>query len=222
LMLPASNLEKYLTALLYIASFFTACVLLSFALGDTLRMVFRSLVFGDEWVSTVPIVAKNLMYHYMISAARRVKSEALKAEAWHHRTDSLSSIGGLVGMAGAQFGAPILDSIACVVICVFIVRTACQIFVEAVGKLIDEACDEETELAMRDAALRQEGVTDIQRLRTRKFGSGMCADIKVTVEADMPLSKACDICASVQSALMQEFCALKDCTVAVASGEKDK
>lgn len=74
LMLPASNLEKYLTAILYIASFFTACVLLSFALGDTLRMVFRSLVFGDEWVSTVPIVAKNLIPNTMFNDATHAYS----------------------------------------------------------------------------------------------------------------------------------------------------
>lgn len=64
LMLPASNLEKYLSAVLYIVSFFTVCVLLSFALGDTLRMVIRSLVYGDEWVSILPIMFETSPLNY--------------------------------------------------------------------------------------------------------------------------------------------------------------
>ncbi len=69
-------------------------------------------------------------------------ARGLKADAWHHRSDALSSVGSLIGVAGAQLGLPVLDAVAGIVICILIIKVAIQIFMESVGKMVDKACDE--------------------------------------------------------------------------------
>ncbi|MCI5731796.1 MAG: cation diffusion facilitator family transporter, partial [Eubacterium sp.] len=103
----------------------------------------------------VSIVVKEAMYWYTRAGAKKIDSGALMADAWHHRSDSLSSIGALIGIGGARLGFPILDPIASVVICIFIEKAALDIFMDAVNKMVDKACDEETEARMRDCVIGQ-------------------------------------------------------------------
>ena len=92
----------------------------------------------------VSILTKELLFHYVRHQARKLDSPALMAEAWHHRSDALSSIGALAGILGARAGFPVLDPLASVVICVFIAKAAFDIFRDAVNKMVDHSCDEET------------------------------------------------------------------------------
>ena len=93
------------------------------------------------------------------------------ADAWHHRSDALSSVGSFVGVLGARMGFPILDPLASVVICIFIVKASYDIFADAVRKMIDESCSRETVEQMRSVILDQKGVRGIDDIRTRKFGA---------------------------------------------------
>ena len=93
----------------------------------------------------VSIVSKEAMFWYTKINARRIDSSALMADAWHHRSDAFSSVGALIGIAGARLGFPIMDSIASLVIFVFIIKAAYDIFRDAVDKMVDHSCDDETE-----------------------------------------------------------------------------
>ena len=93
----------------------------------------------------ISIAVKEGMFWYTYLAAKKINSSALKADAWHHRSDALSSVGSLVGVVGAMCGVPVLDTIACIVICLFIFKAAIQIFIDAIKKMTDEACDEKTQ-----------------------------------------------------------------------------
>ena len=96
----------------------------------------------------VSILVKEGMFRYTRRYARALNSSALMADAWHHRSDALSSVGALIGVAGARMGLPILDPLAGLVICVFILKAAFDIFRDALDKMVDRSCGEETEAAI--------------------------------------------------------------------------
>ena len=155
--------------------------------------------------AVVSIVAKEVMYHYTMRYARRFDSSALRAEAWHHRSDALSSIGALIGVAGARLGWPILDPIASLVIFGFIVKAAVDIFRDAVEKMVDHACTPETEEALRVCALAQPGVRGIDLLQTREFGSRAYVDMEIAADGDLTLTESHRIAEQVHDAIEKEF-----------------
>ncbi len=138
----------------------------------------------------VSILTKELLFHYVRHQARKLDSPALMAEAWHHRSDALSSIGALAGILGARAGFPVLDPLASVVICVFIAKAAFDIFRDAVNKMVDHSCDEETETAIRLCAVEQPEVARIDLLRTREFGNRIYIEMEIAVDGELPLRQA--------------------------------
>lgn len=161
------------------------------------------------------IAVKEAMFWYTRLYAKKIDSSALMADAWHHRSDSLSSIGALIGISGARLGFPILDSIASLVICVFIAKAAYDIFKDAVKKMVDEACDEETEKQLRELALAQEGVLGIDLLRTRVFGNKIYVDIEIRADGDKPLRETHAIAEKVHDKIENNFPKVKHIMVHV-------
>ena len=104
--------------------------------------------------AVVSIALKEAMFWYTRFHAKRIDSSALMADAWHHRSDAFSSIGALIGILGARIGFPIMDSLASLVIFVFIAKAAFDIFMDAVDKMGDHACDEETEKQIWDCIMK--------------------------------------------------------------------
>ena len=155
--------------------------------------------------AAVSILVKEGMYHYTRKAADKIQSEALRADAWHHRSDALSSVGALIGIAGARLGLPILDPIASLVICVLIGKAAVDIFRDAVRKMVDERCDEETENAIRDLAMNQEGVERVDSLLTRKFGNRIYVEMEIAVDGEMSLTRAHGIAETVHDRIEAAF-----------------
>ena len=153
----------------------------------------------------VSIIVKEAMYHYTMHYARAVGSEALKADAWHHRSDALSSVAALIGIAGARLGLPMLDPLASVIICVFILKAAIDIFRDAVDKMVDRSCDEETESAIRECILRQEGVERIDLLRTREFGTRVYIELEIAVDGSVPLTDAHEIAEKTHDEVEKAF-----------------
>jgi cation diffusion facilitator family transporter len=131
----------------------------------------------------VSIIVKEAMYWYTRGAAKRINSSALMADAWHHRSDAFSSVGSFAGIFGARLGFPILDPLACIIICLFILKAAIDIFRDAVGKMTDRACDDETIAKMRDLILSQKSVEGIDGLKTRLFGDKIYMDVEIRVDA---------------------------------------
>lgn len=165
--------------------------------------------------AAVSIVVKEAMFWYTIRAAKKINSSALKADAWHHRSDALSSIGSLIGVVGAICGVKILDSIACLVICLLIIKAAVSIFLDAVKKMTDEACDGKTETELREFIEKCDGVMRVDSLMTRLFGNRIYVIAEIACDFDMPLHAAHAIAERVHSGLEENFPLVKHVTVHV-------
>ena len=165
--------------------------------------------------AVVSIVVKEWMFWYTRGAAKKINSGALMADAWHHRSDAMSSVGAFVGIFGARMGFPILDPLASVVICLLIVKAAVDIFRDAIDKMVDHSCDEKTEDQMRETILKVDGVQRIDLLQTRLFGSKMYVDIEIAADGAQTLEAAHDIAEKVHHVIEETFAEVKHCMVHV-------
>lgn len=163
----------------------------------------------------VSIIVKEAMYWYTRGAAKRINSSALMADAWHHRSDAFSSVGSFAGIFGARLGFPILDPLACIIICLFILKAAIDIFRDAVGKMTDRACDDETIAKMRDLILSQKSVEGIDGLKTRLFGDKIYMDVEIRVDALVRLEEAHLVAQAVHDVIEEQFPKVKHCMVHV-------
>jgi len=163
----------------------------------------------------VSIIVKEAMYWYTRGAAKRINSSALMADAWHHRSDAFSSVGSFAGIFGARLGFPILDPLACIIICLFILKAAIDIFRDAVGKMTDRACDDETIAKMRDLILSQKSVAGIDGLKTRLFGDKIYMDVEIRVDALVRLEEAHLVAQAVHDVIEEQFPKVKHCMVHV-------
>lgn len=165
--------------------------------------------------AVVSMAVKEWMFWYTRAAAKKINSGALMADAWHHRSDALSSIGAFIGILGARLGYPILDPVASVVICLFIAKAAVDIFKDAIDKMVDHACDEKTTEQIRDAIEKVEGVERIDVLRTRLFGSKIYVDIEIAADDNLTLKEGHSIAERVHHNIENTFPEVKHCMVHV-------
>ena len=139
--------------------------------------------------AVVSILVKELMFWYTRYYAKQIDSSALMADAWHHRSDSLSSIGALIGIIGARLGFGIMEPLASVVICIFIEKAAYDIFMDAVNKMVDKSCDDETMEKIKACAMNIPGVENIDLLRTRVFGNKIYVDMEIAADGNKTLDE---------------------------------
>lgn len=163
----------------------------------------------------VSIVCKEGMYWYTRYYAKKIDSSALMADAWHHRSDAFSSIGALIGIGGARIGFPVMDSIASLVIFVFIVKAAYDIFKDAMNKMVDHSCDEETEKQIYDCVMKNEHVRGIDLLQTRIFGNKIYVDVEIQLYASYTLEEAHNIAETVHNDIEDSFSKVKHIMVHV-------
>ena len=161
------------------------------------------------------IVVKAFSYLYKRNVAKKINSGALMADAWHHLSDSLSSIGSFLGILGARLGFPILDPIAAIVICLFIFKISLDVFRDAIGKMTDKSCDEETEIKIREIILMQNHVLGIDLMRTRIFGDRIFVDVEISADGLSTLNEVHGIAEQVHDAIESEFPKVKHCMVHV-------
>lgn len=174
--------------------------------GETPLAVPGALALGAAVLS---ILVKEGMYHYTRAAARTVNSSALMADAWHHRSDALSSIGALIGIGGARLGLPVLDPVASLVICLMIGKAAYDIFRDAVNKMVDQSVDAATEERIRACALQHAGVENVDQILTRRFGSRVYIEMEIAMNGDMTLSQSHAIAEQVHADVEQAFPTVK-------------
>ena len=165
--------------------------------------------------AVVSIVVKEWMFWYTRGAAKKINSGALMADAWHHRSDAMSSVGAFVGIFGARMGYPILDPIASVVICLLIGKASIDIFRDAVDKMVDRSCDRQTEESIRRTVLAVEGVKRVDLLQTRLFGSKIYVDLEIAADGTQTLDEAHQIAEHVHYAIEHTFPDVKHCMVHV-------
>ena len=163
----------------------------------------------------VSILVKEAMYWYTRYYAKKIDSSALMADAWHHRSDAFSSIGALIGIGGAMLNYPVMDSIASLVIFFFIAKAAFDIFKDAIDKMVDHSCDEETENKLRECVLQNEIVMGIDLLQTRIFGNKIYVDVEIKADGTITLSEAHNIAESVHDDIEQNFPKVKHIMVHV-------
>ncbi|MEE0409240.1 MAG: cation diffusion facilitator family transporter, partial [Clostridia bacterium] len=140
--------------------------------------------------AAVSIAVKEWMYHYTKRAAKKINSSSMLADAWHHRSDALSSVGSLIGVGGALLGFTICEPIASIVICVFIGKAAVDIFMDAVNRLIDRSCTDEEIEQIRECVMEIDGVKRIDKLMTRRFGSKIYVDLEIAEDPNITLLEA--------------------------------
>lgn len=165
--------------------------------------------------AVISVAVKEWMYWYTRHHAKKINSSALMADAWHHRSDSLSSIGAFVGILGARMGFPVMDPAASVVICLFILKAAYDIFKDAIDKMVDTSCDPDTEQKLRDFVIAQKGVQGIDQLRTRTFGSRIYVDVDIAADGTLSLHEAHSIAESVHEGIERNFQQVKHIMVHV-------
>lgn len=136
------------------------------------------------------IVIKEAMFWYTRHGAQKIGSDAFMADAWHHRSDALSSVAALVGVIGAQMGFPLCDPLAAIVICLFIFKVSWDVGRDAVGKLVDESGGAELQRSISECADRYEGIDHIDSVVTRRFGSSFYADVEVAMDGNLSLYEA--------------------------------
>ena len=153
----------------------------------------------------VSIIVKEAMFWYTRHYAKKIDSGALMADAWHHRSDALSSIGAFIGIIFARMGYVMMDSIACLVICVFIVKAAYDIFKDAIDKMVDKSCSLEVEAEIRTIVMSVDGVKGIDSLSTRLFGNKMYVDIEIRADGEKTLNETHEIAEAVHDSIEARF-----------------
>lgn len=159
--------------------------------------------------AVVSIVTKEAMFWYTRYYAKKLNSSVFMADAWHHRSDALSSVGSLAGITASRRGFPMMDSVACVVICLCILKVAFDIAKDAVGKLLDTSCGEEWDNEMRSYIAMQPGVESVDLLQSRKFGEKIYLDVEIAVDRNMNLADAHDIAEQVHDNVERDYPMIK-------------
>jgi len=165
--------------------------------------------------AVISIAVKEWMFRYTRAVAKRVNSGALMADAWHHRSDALSSVGSFVGILFAILGYPVMDSVASVIISVCIIKAAYDVFKDAFDKMVDHSCDDETESEIRSIVMEIDGVKGIDVFKTRIFGAKIYVDMEISADGDMTLRDAHEIAEKVHDAVEEKCTGCKHCMVHV-------
>lgn len=184
------------------------------------HVAFENISAGNEAERSIPgifaimvaiasIVVKEGMYWYTRFCAKKIESDALMADAWHHRSDALSSIGALFGIYGARMGLWWSDSVASIVISFFVVKAAYDIFRNAIEKMVDKACDYKFEEEIRALVLSQEGVIKIDLLQTRMFGNKIYIDLEIAADGEKTLAEAHAIAQNIHDLLEEKYTKIK-------------
>ena len=160
------------------------------------------------WAAIVSIVLKEAVYRYSIIKAKQLDSKAVEANAWHHRSDALSSIGTAVGIGGAIFLGQrwvILDPIASVVVGAFIVKVAFDLLKNGIGDLMEQSLPDQVEDEILSLARGVDGVTEPHDLRTRRIGNHYAIELHILMDGGITLKEAHDKASEVEDILRQRY-----------------
>lgn len=166
-------------------------------------------------MALISVGAKEWMYRYTLKAARAIGSASLEADAWHHRSDALSSLGGFAGLLGLRLGFPLVDPLASLIICVFVCKASLDIAGSAVNQLIDHSLDDQETEAIRAVILREPAVLSLDSLKTRMFASKAYVDVEVAMDGAQSLEQAHAAAQRIHETIEREFPRVKHCMVHV-------
>ena len=165
--------------------------------------------------SIISIISKEAMYQYTIRVSKKINSAALKADAWHHRSDTLSSIGSFIGILGSRLGFKIFDPLASVIISLCIIKVSIDIFKDAIDKMVDKSCDKEVIDKVISVIEKNESVKNIDDIKTRQFGNKAYVDVEISVDENLLLKDAHKVAEEIHDSVENEINIVKHCMVHV-------
>ena len=160
------------------------------------------------WVAAGALIAKESLFRYMLSVAKRVKSSMLVANAWHARSDAASSLVVGIGIVGNLAGYPILDPIAALIVGFMVTRMGWGFSWDALHDLMDRAVDEQEVAAIRETLVQTPGVSGVHDVRTRKMGDMIVVDAHIEVDASISVEAGHDIAVAARQRVLQRHCVL--------------
>ena len=165
--------------------------------------------------SIISIISKEAMYQYTIRVSKKINSAALKADAWHHRSDALSSIGSFIGILGSRLGFKIFDPLASVIISLCIIKVSIDIFKDAIDKMVDKSCDKEVIDKVISVIEKNKSVKNIDDIKTRQFGNKAYVDVEISVDENLLLKDAHKVAEEIHDSVENEINIVKHCMVHV-------
>lgn len=160
------------------------------------------------WAALLSVVLKEAVYRYSMVKARQLNSQAVEANAWHHRSDALSSVGTAIGIGGAIFLGQrwtVLDPLASVIVGAFIVKVAIELLARGIGDLLEQSLPDEIETEILQLAATVPGISEPHDLRTRRIGDHYAIELHILVDGDIPLREAHDRASEVEQLLRNHY-----------------
>ncbi|RKD30909.1 cation diffusion facilitator family transporter [Thermohalobacter berrensis] len=167
------------------------------------------------WAAVISILIKEIQFRITLQGGKRINSTALIADAWHHRSDSLSSIAALIGIIGARFGYKILDPLAGLIVSIIVIKVGLELFLHGYNELMDVSIEQEKIDEISNKLLHETDITRLDELRARKHGSKVYVDIRVSVDPNITVHKGHDIAEDVEKVVYQNIANVKDVLVHV-------
>jgi cation diffusion facilitator family transporter len=202
-----------------IATFFIGLALAAAAIGIVISGAgkFAAWLQGESlpspgkialWGALVSIAVKEAIYRYTAAKGKKLDSKAVIANAWHHRSDALSSIGAAIGIAGAIFLGErwtVLDPLASIVVGAMLIKVAWDLLGPSLGELTEQSLPDETEKEILDLVQSVPGVSDPHNLRTRRIGNHIAAEVHIRLDGNMPLREAHDKASAIERLFRERF-----------------
>lgn len=204
-----------------LCALFLSIMLLAVAIGISYSGI-SNIVIGNLsipgssaiWAAILSIISKEWMYFYTIKYAKLINSSSLKADAWHHRSDSLSSVGALIGIIGARIGFPILDSLVSLIISALIIKVSYDIGKESIFQLIDTSANDDVVHEIKDKINSINGVKKIDTIKTRLHANRIYVDVEISVDSNLTVEEGHKIAMNVHNSI-EENTSIKHCMVHV-------
>lgn len=164
-------------------------------------------------VSVISVVIKEYQYRITIKVAKKFNSPALKADAWHHRSDALSSVAAFVGIGGSILGIKALDPIASIVVAIFIAKVGFEILSGSTNELMDISIDEDKTNKIKDIVNKVNGVKSLEEVRTRKYGARAYVDLIIRVDKDISVIEGHSIANNLENIILENMEFIKGITI---------
>ena len=206
------RLESVAAVILAVILFVTAVFVGHTAIEDLVDGSYKSAEIPGELsilAAVLSIAVKEIMFWYTKSAADKINSVSLRAAAWDHRADVISTAGALAGIMLSRCGFLAGDLIASLIVCLFIVRTAYKVFRDAIGQMTDRSCDDDFLQELRECILSVKGVMGIDMLQVRTFGNKYYVDLEIKEDGSISLSDAHKVAEQVHDIIEKQYPVVK-------------
>lgn len=203
--------SKILSIFLAVTGIFIGYSGLKILINGNIKVPGRVALFA----ALISIFTKEVMYRYTLKTAKKIKSFSMEADAWHHRSDALSSIGTFIGVLGARLGIGILDPIAAIIVSILVVKVGIDLYLKSIRGLVDESADDETLQRIEKIILSVKEVKEIKDLKTRISGNNIDVDVDITVDGSMTVGEGHDVAEEIHGLVVDEITDVKHCMVHV-------